>query len=267
MSAAVATLIPLPQKLRLREQLVLHLANEIVSGRLAAGDPLPSEPELAREFGISKVVLREAIQELASCGLLRVQHGKRTIVLQQSDWNVLAGPVQEAYRLSGNAEELTRQLYDVRLMLELSAVALAAEHRSLDQLNELDGLVDAMRDIAVLAKDVPAFLVNDRAFHDVIGRATGNMVLRAMMRDLHNLLAANWNSSRTSPAQLESLAEQHARIAAAIRLGNAAAATAAMEVHLLWAKRVETARGDLNTHNPADAVRRRTGTRRSQAKG
>ena len=266
MSAAVATLIPLPQKLRLREQLVLHLAREIVSGRLAAGDPLPSEPELAREFGISKVVLREAIQELASCGLLRVQHGKRTTVLQQSDWNVLAGPVQEAYRLSGNAEELTRQLYDVRLVLELSAVALAAEHRSRDQLDELAGLVDAMRAIAAEAKDVPAFLVNDRAFHDVIGRATGNMVLRAMMRDLHNLLAANWNGSRTSPAQLESLAEQHARIAEAIRQGDAAAAAQAMEVHLLWAKRVETAHGD-DTRDPAAADRRKAGSRRSPAKG
>jgi DNA-binding FadR family transcriptional regulator len=267
MSTAVATLVPLPQKLRLREQLVLHLAHEIVSGRLAAGDPLPSEPELAREFGISKVVLREAIQELASCGLLRVQHGKRTTVLEQGDWNVLAQPVQEAYRLSGNADELTRQLYDVRLVLELSAVALAAEHSSQEQRAELDLLVDAMREIAVQAKDVPAFLVNDRAFHDVIGRATGNMVLRAMMRDLHNLLAANWNGSRTSPAQLEPLAEQHARIAAAIRQGDAVAAAAAMEVHLLWAKRVETTLGDDGPHDAGDGRRRRTSARRSQAKG
>jgi GntR family transcriptional regulator, transcriptional repressor for pyruvate dehydrogenase complex len=247
MSAAGATLIRLPQRIRLREQLVLHLAHEIISGRLAAGEPLPSEPELAREFGISKVVLRETIQELASCGLLRVQHGKRTTVLQQSDWNVLAGPVQEAYRLSGNADDLTRQLYDVRLVLELSAVALAAEHSSRDHLSELDGLVDAMREIARKARDVPAFLVSDRAFHDVIGRATGNMVLRAMMRDLHNLLAANWTGSRTSPAQLESLAQQHADIAEAIRTRDSAAAAAAMETHLLWAKSVETARGDANS--------------------
>ena len=38
-----------------------------------------------------------------------LQHGKRTTVLQQSDWNVLAAPVQEAYRLSGNGDDLTKQ--------------------------------------------------------------------------------------------------------------------------------------------------------------
>ena len=202
-----------PRRIRLREQLVLHLAEEIIAGRLAVGETFPAEPELARTFGISKVVLREAIQELASHGLLRVQHGKHTKVLEQSFWNVLAQPVQAAYRQSGAASDLTEQLYDVRLILELSAVSLATEHRSRDDLRELDALVESMRVIAKTTRDVSTFLVSDRAFHDVIGRATGNMVLRAMMRDLHNLLAANWNGSHTLPAQLEFLAEQHAAIA------------------------------------------------------
>src|SRR5262249_18682497 len=110
MSPLGAGVVGLPQRMRLREQLVLHLAHEIISGRLKAGEPLPSEPELAREFGISKVVLRETIQELASYGLMRVRHGKRTTVLEQSEWDVLARPVQEAFRLAGSAAVLTKQL-------------------------------------------------------------------------------------------------------------------------------------------------------------
>jgi DNA-binding FadR family transcriptional regulator len=248
--------VRLPQRIRLREQLVLHLAHEIVSGRLKAGEPLPSEPELAREFSISKVVIRETIQELASYGMLCVQHGKRTTVLEQSEWNVLAGPVQEAFRLAGGTEVLTNQLYDVRLVLEMSAVILAAERSAPNHLRELDVYVEAMRNIARETRDVPAFLVNDRAFHDVIARATGNMVLRAMMRDLHNVLAANWTSSRTTPAQLESLAEQHAGIAEAIRSRDTAAARAAMEAHLLWAKSVEAAHINGETRlPPSDAGR------------
>jgi DNA-binding FadR family transcriptional regulator len=233
-----------PQRVRLREQLVMYFAEEIICGRLKVGDPLPSEPELARAFGISKVVLREAIQELASHGLLRVQHGKHTKVLEHANWNVLAQPVQAAYRQSGAASDLTKQLYDVRLMLELSAVALAAEHRTRDELRELDLLVDSMREIARTTRDVPTFLISDRAFHDVIGRATGNMVLRAMMRDLHNLLAANWDGSRTLPAQLEFLAEQHAAIADAIRARDAETGSARMRAHLQSAKKIETTRTD-----------------------
>ena len=252
MSPLGAGVVGLPQRMRLREQLVLHLAHEIISGRLKAGEPLPSEPELARKFGISKVVLRETIQELASYGMMRVQHGKRTTVLEQSEWDVLATPVQEAFRLAGSAAVLTKQLYEVRLLLEMSAVALAAEHSGLSHVSELDAHVDVMRTIARQTRDVPAFLRSDRAFHDVIARAAGNMVLRAMMRDLHNVLAANWTSSRTTHAQLESLVEQHAGIAEAIRSRDCTAARAAMEAHLLWAKGVEIARDDREARLPHD---------------
>src|SRR4029079_16962 len=132
---------------------------EICAGRLAVGETLPAEPELARTFGISKVVLREAIQELASHGLLRVQHGKHTQVLEQSFWHVLAQAVQAAYRQSGTASDLTEQLYDVRLVLELSAVSLATEHRIRDDLRELDSLVESMRAIAKTTRDVSTFLL------------------------------------------------------------------------------------------------------------
>ena len=171
--------VPLPQRSRLREQVILHLAGEIVSGQLAAGDALPSEPELAREFGISKVVARECIQEgLAAYGLLRVQHGKRTVVLDQREWNVLAAPVQEAYHAVGASRELTSQLYDVRMILEVAAAGWAAEHASEAHVAELDGLVAEMRAIATESRNLPAFLRIDRTFHDVMGRAAANMVLR-----------------------------------------------------------------------------------------
>jgi GntR family transcriptional repressor for pyruvate dehydrogenase complex len=232
----------LPRPARLREQLVLHLAQEIVAGRLLPGTTLPPEPRLAQEFGISKVVVRECIQDLTRYGMLRVQHGKRTIVLEQSEWDVLGPPVQKAFRLVGGAEDLTNQVYDVRLILETNAVALAARHRRANHLSELDALVAAMQSIARETREVPEFLVRDRAFHDVIGRATGNMVMRAMMRDLHNILAVNWTNSRTTPAQLEVLAEQHAAIAESIRLRDLLAARRAMERHIRWAKNVEMQR-------------------------
>ena len=256
-----------PRRIRLREQLVLHLAEEIIAGRLAVGETFPAEPELARTFGISKVVLREAIQELASHGLLRVQHGKHTKVLEQSFWNVLAQPVQAAYRQSGAASDLTEQLYDVRLILELSAVSLATEHRSRDDLRELDALVESMRVIAKTTRDVSTFLVSDRAFHDVIGRATGNMVLRAMMRDLHNLLAANWNGSHTLPAQLEFLAEQHAAIAELIRSRDDRTAIARMKAHLQSAKKIEIARTDEVGQLPLNQAEARRQRNNRQSRG
>lgn len=75
---------------RLHEQLAAHLCREIVSGRLSTGASIPSEPELVRQYGVSKTVVRETIQALAAAGLVRVQHGKRTTVLPESDWDILS---------------------------------------------------------------------------------------------------------------------------------------------------------------------------------
>lgn len=243
MESAALLLSPQPpQRFRLREQFVLHLACEIISRRLVPGDSLPSEPELAKEFGISKVVVRECIQELAAYGMLHVQHGKRTVVLEQSEWDVLATPVQEAYHALGISRDLTRQLYDVRLVLEISAAGWAAEHATEAHISELDRLVDQMRSIAAESRDLAAFLKADRTFHDVIGRAAANMVLRGIMRDLHNYVIARWTTSQITQEQLKTLTDQHAAIAGAVRMRDPAVARAATESHLRWAKDVETER-------------------------
>jgi DNA-binding FadR family transcriptional regulator len=69
-------------------------------------------------YGVSKTVVRETVQALAALGLVRVQHGKRSVVLPESDWNILSPQVQEAFRAARLAYPLVQELYDVRVILE-----------------------------------------------------------------------------------------------------------------------------------------------------
>jgi GntR family galactonate operon transcriptional repressor len=229
---------------KLSDHVVLHLSREIVRGHLKSGDHLASEPELATMFGISKPVVRESLRALASLGLIRVQQGKRTVVQDGSEWNVLDPLVQEAFRAEGRGPELARQLYELRLILETNSASRAAERATPAHLQELGVLAERMKAIATTTYDRDEFLVADRAFHDAVARASGNEALRQVIRNVHDFLATAWSRSTIAEDELELLAGMHARIAVAIRDGDASAARDAMAAHVERAAEKEFASHD-----------------------
>jgi DNA-binding FadR family transcriptional regulator len=203
---------------------------------MPVGSPFPSEPELIATYGVSKSVVRETVQALDRLGLVRLQHGKRSVVRPQSEWNILSPLVQVSYREEGLARELLEELYAVRFILEPNAARWAAEHADPAQSQELQAIVGSMK----LAMQSPAdrnaeFLAHDRQFHLLVAELAGNVVLWAIIRDIRELLTTTWSVTELSPRALESVLTQHAAIAEAIERGDADRAEVAMREHLDWA--------------------------------
>ena len=71
----------------LADDLVESLVQEIVAGIYAPGAALPSEAELAARHEVSRLTVREAVKQLASRNVLRVQQGVGTFVRPVSDWS------------------------------------------------------------------------------------------------------------------------------------------------------------------------------------
>src|SRR5258708_4100740 len=74
---------------RLHEGMVAELSQGIARGELAAGSQLPPEPQLAEACGVSRTVVREAIQALVHRGLVTVDQGRGTIVSPPEAWDQL----------------------------------------------------------------------------------------------------------------------------------------------------------------------------------
>jgi DNA-binding FadR family transcriptional regulator len=221
---------------KLHEQLVAHFCREIVSGSLPAGSLIPSEPELVATYSVSKTVVRETVQALAALGLVRVQHGKRSVVLPEVDWNILSPQLQEAYRAARLARPLVQELYDVRLILEPRAARWTAERRSSEHCRELQRLLGTMKESALDPVNGAArFLDCDRDFHLVIATASANRVLRAIVRDVHELLITSWLLSDLSSDDFSAIFEQHSMIAQAIIDRDGSRAEIVMHEHLEWA--------------------------------
>jgi DNA-binding FadR family transcriptional regulator len=230
---------PLKQS-KLHEQLAAELSAQIVSGRIAPGAAIPSEPELVAEYGVSKTVVRETVQALSSAGLVRIHQGKRTTVLAEEEWNILHPLVQLAFRTEDLAGSVVQELYAVRIVLEPAAARWAWANSTAEDIAALQSTLALMEE-ALASGDTASFLEYDRVFHFAIADASGNRVLRAIVRDIHEVIRTSWLLTQPSQADMTTVYEQHSAIATAISGPNEDVAAATMKHHLEWASRTDRA--------------------------
>ena len=119
---------PLFQKLD-RKRAYLEVAerirDKIFADKLALFQRLPSERELAGQFGVSRVVVREAIRTLESSGLLTVKKGQKGGIFVAQDYE--RPIVASIINLLAGGEATLENLFEVRLLIEPYAAARVAE--------------------------------------------------------------------------------------------------------------------------------------------
>lgn len=200
------------------------LAEQVLSGELAAGDRLPSERRLALEFGASRPMVREALRSLIERGLINVEPGRGAFVLGDMATRRLQ-PLDLEYRRRGTT---ARQLSEARLMLETEAAALATEHADADDLAALGVALERLE-----ASPTPLDRVrNDLAFHAALVRASHNPVIQTMFLSIQGLTVELMVRSAGDAEIVRQSAPYHRIAYEAIRDRNAVAARAAMQAHL-----------------------------------
>lgn len=225
----------------LGQQVASLILHEVALGPASPGSFLPPEAELAELYGVSRSAVREALQLLASVGVVSVLHGKGTVVRPDSDWDVLSSLVMNAWEAVGRGEQLRRDLYEVRRILECAAAEMAAEAATTSERNAIAGKVATLVAEAC-DPDAPLsqFLDTDREFHDLLAQVGGNLALRQIIRQVHVYLSSSWTGVRLGPAERLEVAQQHKKISDSIVAGDAAGARAAMEFHINYAEREQT---------------------------
>jgi GntR family transcriptional repressor for pyruvate dehydrogenase complex len=225
----------------MHERLATTLAREIVSGRMAEGQPFPSGDEVVRDYGVSRTVARETLQALAAAGLVHVQHGKRTVVNAMADWRFLDLLVQESMQSERLPVELIRNLYEARLCIEMQTARLCATRAPQSTLETIRLLAATAEERLAASADgqlaIGDFVALDRAFHGTIGDGSGNVVLARVARDAHRGLLTTWppiESARNE--RLETIVRQHREIAQALQRRKSDDAAEAMRRHVEWSR-------------------------------
>ncbi|MGH7910621.1 MAG: FadR/GntR family transcriptional regulator, partial [Candidatus Dormibacteraceae bacterium] len=203
---------------RLSDQLMTGLLSDIVAGRYPPGAAFASEGELVERFSISRVVAREALRMLGSIHVVNAQQGRRASVLPVSDWDLFSPHVARAFLEVEPPRDLKVQLYDTRSVVEGGAAALCARACAADQLADIQEQARRLTEVAAARPNLRRFLECDRAFHEAVARGSGNAPLRALLRSLGTLTAAQWNPGgvRLQRQALPIAAAQHQQVAEAI---------------------------------------------------
>lgn len=215
----------------LTHRLVDDLSARIRQGVLRPGDRVPTEPELVREFGVSRTVVREAMQRLQAAGLVETQHGVGTFVLAPA-------PAVTLLALGGNEVSFPELLamLELRITVESEGAALAAARRTDDHLGHMQQAVD---DFELHRKAGASTVEDDYRFHVQIAEASGNRYFEEVLRSLgkvtisrHRGDAAGEQPPASAGRRKELAHQEHLAILDGIRRGDPAAARAAMFMHL-----------------------------------
>lgn len=150
---------------RLYRQIADQLRLLIGKGEFAAGARLPAERDLARQFGVSRPSVREALIALEVEGWVEVRTGSGVYVLDRSQRSAAPITVTEWGPL---------ELIRARRVVEGETAALAATHGKRRDFDALQRAIDTMGELA--DRNVMP-LEGDRAFHLAIVEASGNAVL------------------------------------------------------------------------------------------
>ena len=199
----------------------------VASGAWGPGMRLPREVDLAKQLGLSRNSLREAVRALSQARVLEVRQGDGTYVSSLDPSELLEPTLSATHLLRGRT---VLELFEVRRMLEPEAAALAAQRADAEVSTALRAELDRM----IAAGDRADDLVEaDAAFHDVIAGAPGNGVLRALLRSLSTstVRARLWHGIADRGA-LDLAREEHARIYEAIAAGQADLARASALLHI-----------------------------------
>jgi GntR family transcriptional repressor for pyruvate dehydrogenase complex len=221
---------------RTADEVVQQIESLILEGVLRVADRLPGERELARQFEVSRPILREALKALEMRGLLVTRHGGGTQVADVIG-QVFSKPVVD---LIGAHRKANADYLEYRREIEGVAAEYAARRATADDLALLQRIMARM-ETAHERADFEEEGETDVEFHQAIGECAHNIILLHTLRSCYRLLSDDVFQNRLVifglPGARDTLLEQHRQIHAAVAGGDPAAARKAAMDHITYVER------------------------------
>ena len=192
----------------LEDQAYELLQKMIVKGELAMGR-LYSESEMAKQFSISRTPVRTAIQHLEKDGLVTILTNRGFCVREFTERDI-------------------REVYELRKVLETYAI-----ERFIDEKKDVKELCKTIERLKTHAEagDLASVTEQDRKFHLLLIKETGNTRLEADYGDLRILILAMTMQALQLPGHPQRTADEHSEIVRAIERGDSSRAKEALYKH------------------------------------
>ena len=212
--------------LGLADDVAERLKQKILSGEFIPDTKLPSEQALAREFGVNRFTVREAMNQLEQLHLVARRPGAGTVVLEYSD----NASVDVIEHLAVTPEGIVNRkflenLLETARVLACGLATAAAERRGAEHVKALRRTVESMRRETNLSR----LMWLDFEFHWEIAGAAHNIVPRLVMNSVRGLLRKYTHLLEGLWVSPGSISAGYEHIVAAVESGDAHRARSLME--------------------------------------
>ncbi|HWJ33509.1 MAG TPA: FadR/GntR family transcriptional regulator [Gaiellaceae bacterium] len=233
-----------------------QIRNAIVSGRLGAGDRLPPERELAEQFGVSRVTVRDALRALEATGLIKVRVGARGgAFVTAPTGSHLGQTMSDMMMMQAVSPE---DVVEARLVVELGTVTLACARATAEDLAALRALIEQSQ-VELKAGTYVREMSWD--FHSLVARAAHNGAVEGITASFRSTLSMHPIRTREGTQSHARTVEEHTRILAAIEKRDGETARREMAHHLMRGTNLEKRESALlalwQAANPGQRSRRR----------
>jgi DNA-binding FadR family transcriptional regulator len=210
-----------------------QIRTAIVTGKLTAGERLSPERELAEQFGVSRVTVRDALRSLEAMGLIEVRVGARGgAFVTAPTGSRVAQAMSDMMMMAVISPE---DVVESRLIVELGTITLACARAT-------DEDVEALRALAERGEKALAAGTYTRElsweFHSLVAAAAHNGAVDGLTQSFRSTLSMHPVRAREGAKAHALTVEEHARILAALEARDAATARHEMAQHLLRGTKV-----------------------------
>ena len=215
------------RQLRISEEVAEQLKQSIVSGHFKPGEKLPPERDLAEEFQVSRVAIREALRKLEHAGFIVTRQGATGgAYVTDLNFEYLVNAFLDLFL----ADKISiPELHHVRLLIEPEVARLAASNITPEHAQQLKEALDIEElPITSLSVDVD----RKQRVHFVLAEMCGNRFFEALMRSLLGLTKKVVEAVNPDPDYVHPKG-MHRSVVEAVVAGNAEAAAEAMKKHTI----------------------------------
>lgn len=234
-----------PRSRRVSEQVASDILHHIEQHALQPGTRIGTEEQLARQFGVSRPTLREALRILSSGDLIRASKGPGGgIFVANTVEGGMGQSISDFIAMMLETKRVTiEELLEARTLLEVPLAGLAAHRADHHTLAELHA---AIQQAKTNPEDETTRLHADARIHHALAAAGGNRVVEAFMQWTFDILQPPLRTI-TRPAIVDTvITEQHEELLHAIQRGDPIRAERAMREHLDYIRDIVRA---VNAHN------------------
>lgn len=214
------------QKITNRVKKIISQIGDLINEKhLQPGDKLPPERLLAEKFGVSRRSIRVAILKLESYGILKSMPQSGTFLANIG-----------SIAMNGIIDDIVsfplpnfKSLVEIRILLELKAVRLAALRRTEEELKHIKEALDAHKNKLLSGEDA---VQEDFLFHIAIARASGNVIINQIMIIITPQIISDFKKYHTDYKDLGELRiKEHYEIYEAIKNKDEQLAKSKMKYH------------------------------------